>query len=156
MKKLLNKYWKRVTALTLILSGVIYYAHQEFDKLTKENISLYREKSQMISYISLLEKNNQRVVEENKALRNEVSRKGLEMIATSVHPRIVLLSRFNKKGAKIYPEGCKARIALLESKIFSVRDDKDFTDIQKKYLYAVIKYEMMFHLSVCQKALDNL
>jgi Mor family transcriptional regulator len=156
MKKLLNKYWKRVVVLALLLSGVVLYAQKEVDRLTKENISIYRENAQLLSYVSLLEKNSQKLTEENKSLRNEVNRKGLEIIATSVHPRITLLSRFNKKGAKIYPEGCKARIALLESKIFSVRDDKDFTDTQKKYLFSVIKYEMMFHLSVCQKALDNL
>ena len=155
MKILTSKLVRRICLLFLLI-GSIYYCKTKHDTLFKENVAVYREISKLKSYISLLEKTNESLTEQNREYKNEVARKGLEIIATSVHPRIVLLSRFNKKEAKIYPEGCKARIALLESKIFSVRDDKDFTDIQKKYLYAVIKYEMMFHLSVCQKALDNL
>jgi hypothetical protein len=75
MKKLLNKYWKRVVVLALLLSGVVLYAQKEVDRLTKENISIYRENAQLLSYVSLLEKNSQKLTEENKSLRNEVNRK---------------------------------------------------------------------------------
>lgn len=155
MKILTSKLVRRICLLFLLI-GSIYYGKTKYDVLFKENVVVYRENSKLKNYISLLEKTNENLVKENRGYKNEVSRRGLEVIAASIHPRIVLLQRSNKSDIKVYQKDCKATLALLESKIFKVRDDKTFTDTQKQYLMLVIKHEIMFHLSVCHKALDNL
>ena len=155
MKILTSKLVRRICLLFLLI-GSIYYGKTKHDILFKENVAVYREISKLKSYISLLEKTNESLTEQNREYKNEVARRGLETIAASIHPRIALLQRSNKNNIRVYQKGCKATLAVLESKIFKVRDDKNFTDTQKQYLMLVIKHEMMFHLSVCHKALDDL
>jgi len=52
--RLFTSGWGRGIILALLLGASVYFANAKYDKLFKENVVLYKERANMISYISLL------------------------------------------------------------------------------------------------------
>ena len=155
MKMLKNK----VTRITLLLSVLLisfYLGKTKYDKLFKENTVLYKERANMISYISLLEDHNKRTNSELISCRSDISRTALEIMGASIHPRIALLASSLKGEVSVTKRSCLDAQARIKRIILRIRKNNDFTPPQKRYLLVIVNFERVFHSRVCKEALGKL
>ena len=110
----------------------------------------------MISYISLLEEHNKRTINELKACRSDISKAGLEIMGSSIHPRIVLLASSTKGNVNVTKKTCRAVQAHINQIISRIETSEVFTPAQKRYLMVIVDFERVFHSSVCKEALGKL
>ena len=149
----------KVTRITLLLSVLLisfYLGKTKYDKLFKENTILYKERANMISYISLLEDHNKRTNSDLISCRSDISRTALEIMGASIHPRIVLLASSTKGKVNVTKKTCRAAQARIKRIILRIRKNNDFTPPQKRYLLVIVNFERVFHSRVCKEALGKL
>ena len=154
--RLFTSGWGRGIILVLLLGASVYFANAKYDKLFKENVVLYKERANMISYISLLEDYNKKTNSELIACRSDISKAGLEIMGASIHPRIALLARSVKGDVTVTKTTCNAAQARLNQIISRIETSEVFTPAQKRYLMTIVDFERVFHSSVCKEALGKL
>jgi len=154
--KLLKNNVTRITLLLSVLLISFYLGKTKYDKLFKENTILYKERANMISYISLLEDHNKKTNSELISCRSDISRTALEIMGASIHPRIVLLASSLKGEVSVTKKSCLAAQARINRIILRIRKNNDFTPPQKRYLLVIVNFERVFHSRVCKEALDKL
>ena len=154
--KLLKNNVTRITFLLSVLLVSFYLGKTKYDKLFKENVVLYKERANMISYISLLEDYNKKTNSELIACRSDISRAALEIMGASIHPRIALLARSVKGEVTVTKTTCNAAQARLNQIISRISENDNFTPPQKRYLLVIVNFERVFHSRVCKEALGKL
>ena len=154
--RLFTSGWGRGIILVLLLGTSVYFANAKYDKLFKENVVLYKERANMISYISLLEDYNKKTNSELIACRSDISKAGLEIMGASIHPRIALLARSVKGEVSVTKTTCNAAQARLNQIISRISENDNFTPPQKRYLLVIVNFERVFHSRVCKEALGKL
>ena len=154
--RLFTSGWGRGIILVLLLGTSVYFANAKYDKLFKENVVLYKERANMISYISLLEDYNKKTNSELIACRSDISRVALEIMGASIHPRIALLASSLKGEVSVTKKSCLDAQARINRIILRIRKNNDFTPPQKRYLLVIVNFERVFHSRVCKEALGKL
>ena len=154
--KLLKNNVTRITLLLSVLLISFYLGKTKYDKLFKENVVLYKERANMISYISLLEDHNKKTNSELISCRSDISRTALEIMGASIHPRIALLASSLKGEVSVTKRSCLDAQARINRIILRIRKNNDFTPPQKRYLLVIVNFERVFHSRVCKEALGKL
>ena len=110
----------------------------------------------MISYVSLLEKYNAKLSQKTLEKKEDsVNREGLEIVAATIHLRMILTISAKTHKISLTKEQCSMvieRFGFLEDRILN---HSKFSQSQKVYLYEVARFEKAFFRKVCTTALHK-
>ena len=129
---------------------------RKYMAIERENYFLKQEHKKIISYVSLLEKQSHTLIKQNETCFNDTNREALEIIASAIHLRMLLIKTSQNGRVELNMYHCNAVRQRMEGLITEILQNKKFTKQQKKYLYEIVKFEARFFTNLCTKALDKI
>ena len=149
----------RVVTLFVFFMVISLFAEQHLRKymgIEREIFFLKTEHDKVLSYVSMLEKQSRVLMKQNQTCFNDTNREALEIIASAIHLRMLLIRTSESGKVELTVQHCDAVRQRIEGLISTIAAHKKFTIRQKQYLIEIIKFEAAFFSGLCSKALDKI
>tara|TARA_R110002020_G_scaffold318516_1_gene534172 strand:+ start:782 stop:1270 length:489 start_codon:yes stop_codon:yes gene_type:complete len=140
----------------IVVSLVTEKHIRKYVAIERENFFLKQEQTKIISYVSLLEKQSHTLIKQNETCFNDSNREALEVIASAIHLRMLLIKTSQNGRVELNMYHCHAVRQRMEGLITTILQHEKFTKKQKMYLLEIVNFEGKFFANLCAKALDKI
>tara|TARA_R110002020_G_scaffold194423_1_gene395262 strand:+ start:511 stop:999 length:489 start_codon:yes stop_codon:yes gene_type:complete len=129
---------------------------RKYVAIERENFFLRKEQTKILSYVSLLEKQSHTLIKQNETCFKDSNREALEIIASAIHLRMLLIKTSQQGRVELNMYHCDAVRQRMEGLVSTILQHQKFTKKQKMYLLEIVSFEGKFFANLCAKALDKI